>query len=82
MDKVDSYLGLPLCIGKNNTNAFRFLIDRFSNHIKGWSKRLLSHGGKEVFSKVVLQSISTYVFSVFLLPRVIMEEMEAKARNF
>lgn len=54
VDKLDNYPGLPLCIRKNKTNAFHFLIDRFSNQIKGWSKRLLSHEGKEVFPKAVL----------------------------
>lgn len=49
MDKLDSYLGLPLSIGKNKTNVFRFLADIISNRIKGWSKRLLSRGGKEVY---------------------------------
>lgn len=82
VDRLDSYLGLPLTIGKNKTNVFRFLLDRFSTRIKGWSKRLLSRGGKEVFSKAMLQSIPTYVFLVFLMPKGITDEMVAKAQNF
>lgn len=49
VDKLDSYVSLPLSIGKNKTNVFCFLIDRFSNRIKGRLKRLLCWGGKEVF---------------------------------
>lgn len=82
VDKLDSYLGFPLSIGKNKTNVFHFLVDRFSTRKKGWSKRLLSRGGKEVFLKVELQSIPTYVFLVFRLPKGIIDEMVAKARNF
>lgn len=54
MVELDKYLGLSLTMGKNKTNAFHFIVDRFSNHIKGWSKWLLSYGGKEVFSKPML----------------------------
>lgn len=65
VDDMENYLDLPLSVGKNKTNAFRFIIDRFSNRIKGWSKRLLSFGGMEVFSKAILQSLSTYMFFLF-----------------
>jgi hypothetical protein len=34
----------------------------------GW-KRLLSQAGKEILIKAVVQSISTYNMSVFLLPK-------------
>lgn len=54
VDKLDSYLGLPLSISKNKTNTFRFFVDRFSTRIKGWLKRLLSRGGKKVFLKAIL----------------------------
>lgn len=78
VERMDNYLGLPLYVGKNKTNAFRFLVDRLANKIKGGSKRLLSRGGKEVFSKAVLQSL-TYPFSVFMLPRGIIDSLEDKA---
>lgn len=82
MEELEKYLGLPLTVGKNKTNAFRFLVDRFSNRIKDWSKRLLSYGGKEIFSKAVLQSLPTYTFSVFLLLKGILEALEDRMRNF
>lgn len=30
VENFDNYLGLPFSVGKNKTNVFRFLIDRFS----------------------------------------------------
>lgn len=35
VEKLDNYLGLPLYVGKNKTNAFHFLLDRIANRIKG-----------------------------------------------
>lgn len=82
VDLLDNYLGLPLMVGKNKTNAFKYVVDRFTNKIKGWSKRLLSRGGKKVFIKSILQSLPTYMFSVFMLPRGILDGMVVRIRNF
>lgn len=45
VEDMDNYLDLPLVVGKNKTNALKYIINRFVNRIKGWSKRLLSRGG-------------------------------------
>lgn len=82
VENMEAYLGLPMVVGKNKTNVFRKAVDRVSTRIQGWSKRLLSYGGKEVFLKAILQSLPTYYFSVFLLPIGIIEKMESKCRNF
>lgn len=82
VDNLDNYLGLPLHVRKNKNKSFRFLLDRFVNRIKGWSKRLLSRERKEVFSKAILQSLPTYPFSMFLLPRGLIKILKAKARSF
>lgn len=80
--EMDSYLGLPLVVGKNKTNVFKYIFDRFTNRIKGWSKRLHSSGGKKVFVKAILQSLPTYMFFVFLLLWGIINSMVAKIHNF
>lgn len=49
MEEMDNYLGIPLLIKKNKTNVFSYIVNRFTNRIKGWSKRLLSLEGKRYF---------------------------------
>lgn len=82
VETMENYIGLLLLIRKNNTDAFRHIIDNFSNRIKGWTKRLLSYGGREVFSKFVLQSLPTYSLFVFLVLRGIVDAMVAKMKSF
>lgn len=82
VDSSDNYLGLPLLIGKNKTNVFKNIIDKFSNKIRSWSKRLLSFGGKEIFVKAILQSLPMHFFSIFLILRGILDKLEAKIRSF
>jgi hypothetical protein len=61
------YLGLPSVIGRNRTTIFSFIKDRVWQKINSWSSRHLSQAGREVMIKSILQSIPTYVMSIFLL---------------
>ncbi|XP_016676373.2 uncharacterized protein [Gossypium hirsutum] len=74
---LDSYLGLPIPIGKKKSAAFQSILDHAASRIESWSKRLLSLGGKEIFIKSILQSIPTYGFSVFFVPNGILEELQS-----
>lgn len=38
-------------------------------NIDSWSSRVLSQGEKEIFIKLVLQSLPTYAMSCFLMPK-------------
>ncbi|PPD86265.1 hypothetical protein GOBAR_DD16799 [Gossypium barbadense] len=62
VDKLDSYLGLPILAAKKRSSIFKIVLDRISCRINSWSKRLLSNGRKEIFIKSVLQSLPTYAF--------------------
>ncbi|KAA3481446.1 reverse transcriptase [Gossypium australe] len=65
----ERYLGLPNMVGRQKKEAFQNLVDRIVMRIDGWSSRLLSQGGKEIFIKAILQAIPTYAISVFLFPK-------------
>ncbi|KAL4388185.1 hypothetical protein GQ457_09G012120 [Hibiscus cannabinus] len=43
------YLGMPLITGRNTTAKFGFLLDRVTKKVRGWSKNLLSFGGREIY---------------------------------
>ncbi|KAA3483881.1 reverse transcriptase [Gossypium australe] len=75
VDKLDNYLGLPIPVGRNRAVAFKCIMDRTAMRINSWSKRLLSNAGKEIFIKVVIQSMPTYAFSIFLAPKGVIENI-------
>lgn len=62
------YLGLPTVMGRDKKKMFRSLNDRIWKKINGWEGKLLSKAGKEVFIKVVCQSMPSYTMSVFKFP--------------
>ncbi|KAK5836054.1 hypothetical protein PVK06_011800 [Gossypium arboreum] len=82
LETMENYLGLLLTIGKKKTEAFQHILDHFLNKINGWSKRLLSYGGKDVFVKSVLKYLPPYALSVFLTPRGTIDDMISKMRSY
>ena len=61
---------------------FGFLNERVWNKTHGWKEKFLSKAGKEVLIKAVLQSIPTYVMSVFCLPKMLCQEITSFVRRF
>jgi hypothetical protein len=65
----EKYLGLPSLIGRSRVSTFNGIKERIWKRINGWKERFLSHAGKEILIKAVIQAIPTYTMSVFRLPK-------------
>ena len=50
----DSYLGMPIEVGKFPTKTFKFLIDRAWASIFEWSQRPISRAEKEALLKSII----------------------------
>lgn len=50
--------------------------------MQGWKEKFLSHAGKEVMIKVVVQSMPTYSMSVFKMPVSLCKDIEAMNYKF
>jgi hypothetical protein len=69
-----TYLGLPSMVGRSKKSTFTFVKDRVWKRINSWRGRALSKAGKEVMIKSVLQSIPSYVMSVYPIPETTIKE--------
>jgi hypothetical protein len=67
--RYDTYLGLPAMVGRSRIAAFKSIKDRVWKRLQDWKLQFLSQAGKEILLKAVVQAISTYCMSVFLLPK-------------
>ena len=56
-------------VGKSQVASFASIKGHIWDRINGWKEKFLSHAGKEVLLKVVLQAIPTFTMSVFKLPK-------------
>ncbi|KAL4368004.1 hypothetical protein GQ457_05G011570 [Hibiscus cannabinus] len=80
--ELGNYLGLPLVVGKNKTNSLGFLNTRVDKRVLGWTKNLLSFGGREILLKAVAQALPAYAMQVFLIPDCILEPLVSTMRKF
>ncbi|KAL4340591.1 hypothetical protein GQ457_08G017500 [Hibiscus cannabinus] len=71
--EVGNYLGLPLIVGKSKMQALGFLTESVDKRVNGWTKNLLSFGGREVLLKVVAHALPAYAMGCFLLPECILD---------
>jgi hypothetical protein len=77
-----TYLGLPSMAGRSKKETFSYVKDCIWKRINSWRGHALSKAGKEVMIKSVLQSHTSYVMSVYLIPKTIIKEIERMVNSF
>ncbi|XP_058755425.1 uncharacterized protein LOC131628603 [Vicia villosa] len=77
-----TYLGLPSLIGRSKKVIFGYVKDKIWKKINYWRGRPVSKAGKEVMIKSVLQSIPSYVMSLFVLPDGSIQDIEIMLNAF
>ena len=72
----EKYLGLPSLVGRGNKASFSYIKECVWRRLQGWEGKLLSQARREVFIKVVIRAIFTYVMGCFKLPIGLCHEIE------
>lgn len=78
----ETYLGLPIYMGRSRSQTFSYLKDRVWKRLQGWKERLLSKAGNEILIKSVVQSIPTYAMSCFDLTKTLCNELGSLVCRF
>jgi hypothetical protein len=52
-------------VGRSGKSTFKFIKDRIWKKINSWSNKCLSHAGRGVMIKSILQTIPSYIMSIF-----------------
>ncbi|CAL4980148.1 unnamed protein product [Urochloa decumbens] len=77
-----TYLGLPLSPYKLRVTDYQPLVDTFDRYLSGWKAKLLSSGGRMVLVITVLGGLAVYYMSAQLLPKSVLDKLEARRRAF
>ena len=80
--QYEKYLGLPALVGRAKKQSFVYLKERVWRKFQGWKEKILSHAGREVLIKSVIQAIPTYTMSCFKLPKGLVKELEVLIRKY
>lgn len=73
---TNKYLGLPSLVGRSKEATFGFIKDYIWHKINIWNRKCLSKACREAMIKFVLQSIPSYIMSIFLLPNKLVDVIE------
>ncbi|KAJ9536724.1 hypothetical protein OSB04_un000109 [Centaurea solstitialis] len=76
------YLGVPLSPVTLRVADYGPLITKVRTRIQNWKSKFLSYGGRKQLVSSVLQSLQLYWMGVFVLPSVVIHEIEAMFRDF
>lgn len=76
------YLGISLFSTRLKKDYFYKLIDKITCRISGWVLKYLSFVGRLQLILLVLKSMQIYWCSVFLLPKSVLKEIDAKCINY
>jgi hypothetical protein len=63
-------------------STFKGIKDWIWQCINGWKEKFLSHAGKEILLKSVIQAIPTYTMSVFRLPKTLCRDINSMMGRF
>jgi hypothetical protein len=80
--QFERYLGLPTLIGRSRVSSFNHIKGRIWCKLNGWKEKLLTHAGKEILLKSVIQANPTYTISVFRLPKTLSKEINSLMSKF
>lgn len=75
VEKHDKYLGMLATVGRSKKEVFGFFKERIRKRINGWGEKFQSSAGREVMIKAVLQAISSYIMSCFIVAWVAWKKM-------
>ncbi|KAF7838884.1 reverse transcriptase [Senna tora] len=83
-ERVDpgSYLGLPMVLGKSKLEALAYVRERMMKKMHSWKNNFLSHAGREVLIKAVVNAIPCYSMSVFKFLKSSYMEFDNLIANF
>ncbi|KAL9686936.1 hypothetical protein QQ045_031331 [Rhodiola kirilowii] len=76
------YLGAPLYRGRTRIDLFDGLVDKVDARIGGWSKNLLSMGGRVTLCNAVLTSVGIHAMMVLPVPIMILSRIASRIANF
>ncbi|CAM8914848.1 unnamed protein product [Rhodiola kirilowii] len=82
VDKIEKYLGLPICFSRRKTELFSFIESRMWKKVNGWKEKLLSAAGREILIKSVIQAIPIYAMSCFKFPKNLSNKMSSLVTRY
>ncbi|KAM6574537.1 hypothetical protein CsatA_022864 [Cannabis sativa] len=77
-----TYLGVPICAKKISRKESEVLVEKMTARIRTWTSRNLSFAGRTTLINSVLITIQAYWSQIIIMPKRILNSIEAICRAF
>lgn len=77
-----TYLGMPLGAKSKSKNIWSGVIERCEKRLAYWKSQYLSTGGRFTLVSSVMDSIPSYMMSLFPIPASVTDRLDVVRRNF
>lgn len=77
-----TYLGVPVGANMKLKKNWAPIVEKFHNKLSSWKAKNLSMGGRLTLTKVVLGSLPSFFFSLFVAPNGVIDKLEKIIRKF
>ncbi|KAL2932526.1 LINE-1 retrotransposable element ORF2 protein [Bienertia sinuspersici] len=76
------YLGVPICSRRISVGQCEQLVEKITARIRSWGSRHLSFAGRSLLINTVLLSLHQYWAQVFVIPQMVLKEVEKICRAY
>lgn len=74
------YLGCPVEV--SGRASFDYMIEKFERRLNSWKSKMLSHAGRLILIKAVLETLPVYAMGTAVIPTRVLKKLTAIMRNF
>jgi len=82
MSTTTTYLGIPLGANSKSIGIWNSVIEKCKKKLAKWKTRYLSRGGRLTLINTILDSLPTYMISLFPIPRGVIKRLDNIGRKF
>ena len=82
MDRIETYLGMPIFTIRRTASSYQYLVDNIRNQIEGWQAKYLSMAGRATLVKAFVTSAPIYTIQTTLLPQKICHQIDKLSCHF
>lgn len=76
----EKYLGCPISVG--GYRSFDYIVEKFEKRLNSWKSNFLTHAGRLVLIKSVMDSLPVYAMGTIIFPSKVIRKLTAIAHNF
>ena len=76
------HLGITISKRSSNSQSWNFIIQKIKKKLQAWGARWLNLAGKSTLIKSILSSYPIFLFTIFLAPKSIQNDISKELRKF